>query len=105
MKDAEMIQRCADAIGLDNTGLQRLEAGIGGVRFNPLSDNGDAMTLVKRLGIELCHWEAELGLDKGTRYWNAECEKFNACSSDLNRAIVECVATMHKAKGGIWPPR
>ena len=102
MNDLEMTKLCAEAMGLDIKDGSLSSEVYGAAyfvmadgkeyarHFDPLHDDAQAMALVKEYPLECCEaiW-AEAGR------WAPGYRKDNA---DYNRAIVECVAKMQKAK-------
>lgn len=98
MTDLEMTKLCAEAIGMDWDAYQKRMAAIDGKwlhgyetpRYDPLVRDEQAMALVKRFNLDigkraLSWFCTPVGITK--MVWN----------ENLNRAIVECVATMQKA--------
>ena|SRR3990167_5641465 len=59
--------------------------------YDPLHDDAQAMALVKTLQIDVVRRRQTNGDDDVWHTWKSE-------SANLNRAIVECVAKMQKAK-------
>lgn len=62
--------------------------------FNPLHDDAQAMALVKKFGLDIISDPDASGKDWDVRHLLTSA----SCSTDLNRAICECVAKMQKAK-------
>lgn len=109
MTDLEMTRLCAEAMGYKEAhDYESDELPRGSILcvhlpqyhflYNPLHDDAQAMALVKRFEVELIRWDENAG-------WVAQC--FNSTirfhsrawhESDLNRAIVECVAKMQQSK-------
>lgn len=106
MTDLEMTKLCAEAMGyrLDaDGGFSRLQQGAGMDEpawfefiYSPLHDDAQAMALVKKLGLTVDPQE-----DKPPFTWRVVVanegdwdDQIFAQGSDLNRAIVECVAKM-----------
>jgi hypothetical protein len=100
MIDLEIIRKCAEKMGgkveLDRPRGSKLEGWIRLDRkiFNPLTDDAQAMALVKKFELRLQEPEAEPSLDRRWRVTVWEPTKFVAQHTDLNRAICECVAGM-----------
>lgn len=104
MSDIELIRKCAEKMGIEwfgefgsDEGEIFLDIGPDAViQYNPLTDDAQAMGLVKRFGLELLD-----PIVKGewwvTCYWfvgqNKE-QRSQAKNKDLNRAICECVAKL-----------
>ena len=98
MTDLELTKACADAMGdplikdddgklMESGGYYFIDSGI----YDPLTDDKQAMALVKRLQLAV-YWipDSEGG-------WAASYDfgpNVSATNADLNRAIVECVAAM-----------
>lgn len=87
MTDTEMLILCRDAMGY----------AIGAALFNPLRDDSHAMAMVKKFGL----WISRE--DDGSRaVWLVTTDRVDGKyvsavhPTDLNRAIVECVATMQQ---------
>lgn len=114
MTDLEMVRLCAQAMGYRITetkdGRYRVVANDDGVmmigdepqilrRYNPLHDDAQAMALVKKFDLTLRKMKSPKGwmvADFGWSTCNGAHRGFS--KTDLNRAIVECVAKMQKAK-------
>jgi hypothetical protein len=99
MTDLEMTKLCAEAMGFPcfKNDLGRwVEANVMGSVYDPLHDDAQAMALVKRFCLDIECYAREpvwtVLFDDNERY-----SKVRECT-DLNRAIVECVANMQKAK-------
>lgn len=103
MTDLDLVRTCADAMGLrflvkdGLTGRQFLVKKIGksSYDYNPLTDDEDAMALVKKFKLNI----AQLS--------TGDCQVFAqtvygpyavGSSKDLNRAICECVYEIQQAK-------
>jgi hypothetical protein len=99
MTDLEMVRLCALAMGYTYSDGMAERTGREGEwetshrwRYDPLHDDAQAMQLVKKCRLSV-------GCLRGSGTWNvvgtypAEAE-----NSDLNRAIVECVAKMQAAR-------
>ena len=122
MTDLEMTKLCAEAMGHIaelNWGpicQIRSEPGIGVHRFafstngywtsdyDPLHDDAQAMALVKKLGLSV---ESSALYGRPISRWTVQSAGLDGrrigfihSSTDLNRAICECVAKMEKAKNG-----
>lgn len=100
MDDQEMTKLCAEAMGFGErykgAGLWAYEWHDNGPEyFAPLDNDAHAMALVKKLRLCVDQEASPTGLRTvsfpGPMY-------YSACNADLNRAIVECVAKMQKAK-------
>ena len=99
MTDLEMIKLCAEAMGLGKVDQKNGEPWAfnrdegGWHKYDPLHDDEQAMALVKKFDLNICRTGR-------THQWHVEdfdCEVWGN-STGLNRAIVECVAKMQKAK-------
>lgn len=95
--DLEMTILCAEAMGYDVylvsdfAGRERWMLRVNSQTYEPITDNAEAMALVKRLRLWI---QAQEG------FWHVHTSDDvadYANSPDLNRAIVECVAKMKKA--------
>lgn len=98
MTDLEMTRLCAEAMGFDNLVYSdgwpfTYREAFGSVamadKYTPLTNDAQAMALVKKF---------RLFID-GSResYWQVHCAPdYGSFNSDLNRAIVECVAKMRR---------
>jgi hypothetical protein len=88
-RDLEMTKLCAQAMGWVKTEK--------GDDFDPLHDDAQAMALVKKFELTIIRLYSQ---DDPT--WLVSTpgwvNKFESKHSDLNRAIVECVAKMQAAK-------
>ena len=112
MTNIEMTRLCAEMLWYEEAGVDRFQNGdeILYVKdsnhtmhvFNPLHDDAQAMALVKRFGLWIertC--EANIG---DTPTWCVTGDRVSGhterhCNrTDLNRAIVECVAKMQERK-------
>ena len=95
MTDLEMLKLCAEAMGYkivypDQADLPLcIESSKGAGVYFPLHDDAQAMALVKKL---------ELGVLRNGERWEVIHGLIWGRNTDLNRAIVECVAQMQKAK-------
>ena len=96
MTDLEMTRLCAEAMGDDAwTDINgRWYCRVRGQEtiFTPLTDDAQAMALVKKLGMHI-HNDSETwwAMDGSGEYDSRDY-------TDLNRAICECVAKMQEAK-------
>lgn len=104
MTDLEITKLCAEAIGIqlyfDTNGGTWLGDPSFNLRYDPLRDDAQAMALVKKFHLRLKEWQRSLGHDDGP-WWTVTYPYLRhgmADSSDLNRAICECVANMRKEK-------
>ena len=109
MTDFEMTKLCAEAMGYDVEELsQPLEPAAvlieGVLIYQPLNNDsrGDAqaMALVKKLGLRIDEAPEEPGGQWTVVKWHWDTNEDTATASDtdLNRAIVACVANMQKEK-------
>jgi hypothetical protein len=96
MTDAQMIDLCARAMGLPPLEARQAyerDVGVRFERYDPLNNDEQAMALVKRFNLQIRRdgdeWEVGRGPHGG-------CDGFG---TDLNRAIVECVATLASRQG------
>lgn len=105
MTDLEMTKLCAEAMRLKEYAIPMNGGNCDpkpitlGPHYNPLHDDAQAMALVKRFNLSM--WGTEQGEWRGVACWRNEVEalrEFSVYSTDLNRAIVECVAKMQQAK-------
>ena len=104
MTDLEMTKLCAEAMGLKEASHYDprtpkvhepaiLYSDRGGFEiFDPLHEDAQAMALVKKFRLTIGYFR-EIG-------WGATAELADVhfYGTDLNRAIVECVAKMQEAK-------
>ena len=103
MTDLEMTRLCAEALGYCGP-IAPLKAfvinpdGQGDVPYDPLHDDAQAMALVKKLG--LCIYYECLYPDSRVVWIAIRLGEPSTkiSNSELNRAIVECVAKMQSAK-------
>src|SRR3990167_1086032 len=105
MTDLEMTRLCAEALDLlveyDHSGVRLLVGNdVGGYNrydYDPLHNDTQAMALHKRFLLDTL-WDGS----KYTVYvWKPNIkmkDRIRATHTDLNRAIVECVAKMQKEK-------
>jgi hypothetical protein len=113
MTDLEMTKLCAEAMGIDfgpelaatNDIQARQHEAMMKERiaaYDPLHDDAQCFALVKRFHMFIeGRW---LFSDEKTRPWEVEINDgedsaWQAANSDLNRAIVECVAKMQRSQG------
>ena len=99
MTDLEMMRLCAGAMGIENwrVGLEEWSDGLScgfssppvSRPYDPLHDDAQAMALVKKF---------ELNILRQSNSWTVMRRRKGSGNSDLNRAIVECVAKMRVAK-------
>ena len=96
MTDLEITKLCAEAMGVDFSKgyatLMCMECDEYGITYAPLHDDAQAMALVKKFKLWIEQWE------DGTCSVFGKRKMMDADSSDLNRAICECVAKMQAAK-------
>lgn len=113
MNDLEMTRLCAEAMGFnpieDGSGgigiNHKLEPAVGEYTnawedYDPIHDDAQAMALVKRFRLDIYSFYAD---DDDGKRWASCTEDGNVHNEigniNLNRAIVECVATMQSKKG------
>ena len=99
MTDLEMTRLCAEAMGyhIEGEGTRAIKVREHWPAFDPLFDDAQAMALVKKCDLRI--WkDPYLHPEKWSvcRFMAKGDEIFS--NADLNRAIVECVAKMQKAK-------
>lgn len=103
MTDLEMIKRCAEKMGIKVFPERRNEESEIVLWFythdaadvyDPLHDDAQAMALVKKFRLCLDSMEIPDEGDWYVAYFQNRIVICSATSSDLNRAIVECVARM-----------
>lgn len=105
MDDLEMVRRCAEAMGMPyqvaNNGsfVARMDSPTHTYNgtYNPLTDDAQAMALVKRLKLMITLPDSDT--DKHDDTWFVYPDGDNDIfgqSADLNRAIVTAVANMPK---------
>jgi hypothetical protein len=68
--------------------------------YDPLHDDAQAMALVKKFGLDIGEFSAPIGrgdwgVSRSALGWSVD---WSGRNSNLNRAIVECVAKMQQAK-------
>ena len=103
--DLEIIELCAEAMGLDTKIAvptdSKIAAGVGGrdcYGYNPLHDDAQAMALVKKFHIQLTK-TLRTPKDIFGKWIAVKTDRFmSEPTADLNRAICECVAKMQEAK-------
>jgi hypothetical protein len=113
MDDLEMTKLCAEAMDLPTPEIRgeavfcggfttrgftgKSEYRSGGMRYNPLHDDAQAMALVKKFGLDIqfFYWN-EPEVSKHDAHGKLLCKSQNA---DLNRAICECVAKLKQGEG------
>lgn len=102
MDDLEMTKLCARAMGLpelnDDFDYEDEEGSIRS--YTPLVDDAQAMALVKKFNIHIEAPDLPVFVRWGVFCWIGPDKGANAHgrSTDLNRAIVECVAKMQSTK-------
>jgi hypothetical protein len=112
--DLEMTKLCAEAMGYklvypDESYLPVcIEGKFGAGTFSPLHDDAQAMALVKKFGLYIWWWcegvqvmNCGPGSDNYKEWLHRDWPKYEYNTNgyaDINRAIVECVAKMQKAK-------
>lgn len=97
MTDLEMTKLCAEAMEIQCSvmaGTVRSDP-YHNVEYNPLHDDAQAMALVKKFKLFVNHSDVD-----ESPYWKTapHGRGVTTCNSDLNRAIVECVAKMQAEK-------
>jgi hypothetical protein len=108
MTDLEITRACAEAMGYEakewsiftpsNTIAARLPHSSRWDEYNPLHDDAQAMALVKRFGL-VCdpqHDGQDFAADPGWEVSHPSTGDELFISPDLNRAICEAVAKMHR---------
>mgnify|MGYP000617853012 CR=1 FL=1 len=101
MTDLEIVKKCAEKMGVALSVDMRLQewpyidAPYPSHRYNPLTDDAQAMALLRNYGltVELLP-EAEGGEWSVTAWETEKNPARNVESFDLNRAICECVARL-----------
>lgn len=108
MKDIELIELCAIAMGYDpkyfinrTWGIQLRTANMVLVDYNPIKDDAQVMALAKRYGLEVdfARLTARVPLSLGAYPPpNHTLTRYKAQSSiSINYAIITCIAQMQKA--------
>ena len=104
MGDIEITQLCAEALGysvMPHSNRKSSKDLIwipNGGNWNPLTNDAQAMALVKRLNIAIQPYETN---DDSIEYQASiqhESGDYMVSSADLNRAICKCVANMQSGK-------
>ena len=101
MTDLEITKRCAEAMGIEYFSGSEIvsliyPSGYTDI-YDPLCDDMQAMQLVRKLHL---HLGPQITADKAFwRVWSNTA--IDAGSTDLNRAICECVAKMQLAKQSV----
>ena len=100
MTDLEMTRLCAEAMGYKGEGISDHWGGfpifaseVG--PYDPIHDDAQAMALLKKFALTITPD------DGGYLVYPDDESYFVENSRDLNRAIVECVAKMQKAKNAV----
>ena len=92
MTDLELIKRCAEKMGLDVIQCPDFEGwwfnGRNDEEYNPLTDDAQAMALVKRFRLDIASGS------KSATLWAVMLGANQCVDHDLNRAIVRCVSVM-----------
>ena len=99
MTDLEIHKRCAEAIGLkcyiDADGdvcLEQEDINGDNLQYRPLYDNAQCLELIDRFGLRMsarnCLWTVIAGLTDN------KTVKSSGKSTNLNRAVCECVANI-----------
>jgi len=111
MTDLEMTKLCAEAMGkpiilsTDGLGIGHIminESSGSATSFNiynydPLHDDAQAMALVKKFRLFIAHDDTDFWVEWAGTIGGKDKVSWRA-HPDINRAIVECVAKMQKAK-------
>lgn len=96
MTDLEMTRLCAEAMGdlcLEHTEEGYLLSSYWQRKYDPIHDDAQAMALAKKFMLDVDFFSGTVSRD-----FSGE-ERFTTHSDEsINRAIVECVAKMQKAK-------
>lgn len=99
--DFELRRLCAEAISLvalprliivNNVVYKGAKIGEQVQQYNPLTNDHQAMELVKQFRVRVSHMGVHWYAALDTETWPAQGH------DDLNRAIVECVAQMQRAR-------
>lgn len=112
MTDIELVRRCAEAMVIpgaseirplnksDSSGVSFYLHGTGGnVEYNPLTDDAQAMALVKKFWMVIEPPLRDSRAKNKLWYVNIPAtEDYSVQHGNLNRAIVECVAKMKAAE-------
>lgn len=104
MTDLEITRLCAEAMGFNVQSLSNMLgaqcAAMGVLKhdflFNPLHDDAQAMSLVKKFRLTIGPFDDEIFYASKSHVLAG----INADNRDLNRAICECCAKMMLAKKG-----
>lgn len=110
MTDLEMTKLCAEAMSFQYNEWSHLTpsktgsgiaAWIGDddprINYDPLHDDAQTMVLVKKFALSLAWYDSEnMNVWSASSNFRPNTERF--LNPNLNRAIVECVANMQKAK-------
>lgn len=99
MTDLEMTRLCAESMGFNDVHIAYGSMGTAyvkyggrsvtqGTEFRPLHDDAQAMALVKRFRLRINSVYVE------SDRWLVSSQWRDGNSTDLNRAIVECIAKM-----------
>lgn len=106
MTDLEMTRLCAEAMGyVEDVEASPLFLGIAirddelgdWYQYDPLHDDAQAMALVKKMNAFGFGFAANDSYEYRWFCMSSQGDVYESVSADLNRAIVECVAKMHKA--------
>ena len=100
MTDLELIEACAKALGfqvkvagptavVDEQWIEVYD-GSRNRYYDPLTEDAQAMALVKRFGLHIT---------RGPTLWVVDHPGYISGNENLNRAIVECVARLTAQKG------
>lgn len=107
MSDLEITRLCAEAMGLTVIRMHDIgqgapvwalaQEGTRSVAYSPLTDDAQAMALVKKFGLWITHDNGEAV----AKPWCVEGADDSTItySDSLNRAICECVAKMRQSEG------
>jgi hypothetical protein len=101
MDDLEMVRACAEAMGLREAVMAcdmcasagGLSVSTGAPKYWPLTDDAQAMALVKRFDLEIRRPPSDEWWVMGNGLYGASVD-----DADLNRAIVRCVSVMFGEK-------
>ena len=111
MTDRELLELAAKAAGalacwsstLDDWQKDLTDPYVGGKKWNPLTDDGDALRLALHLRINIEHVETSSRKPHGVNCWpvgRGDCSKFETALPDYNaatrRAIVRAAAEIGK---------
>lgn len=102
MTDLEITRLCAEAMGFHRSGDMREQEwyylrnhSYPNLRYDPLRNDAQAMALVKKFILRI---DRTRGIPEQWGVYSKRNYQGMAISSDLNRAICECVAQMQQNK-------